>query len=591
MEPREELQNAGSAVVVVACVAGLGAWGQASVAVAPVHTYASELFGPDHAAIKYPNGMTPKVVLTIPANNAAVGERAASGTDPACAAVAAVEYTGEAEVTFELLGGAMFDANVAGLMYDADGAGTTSTEGTATGAVASIVSGGRKNDTSITIKIEAAPDGGDGAAARPDRDRAGTRATAPSCAVTYADADSHTISFYLPVLKNLSDSLKYASKHKDMVKQVSLQAESRVISGAFANTFLTGGEADGYTTPAVKSRDAVTVTISEKNTRNIVIKGDNAFKAVKEADAKNKGNVMLATVTVTTRTKHVTQEKMKMDATSAYRSGGGTGDKPVPDANDTHIYTPAVDKPEKADMLYGLDGKEIDAGLRGVLTVDAMGTRSLFNEDDMLFIDYDGDKDIGGSETIAIDPDMNNMAEGTALSIDPDVFKGGVGSFTVYYRAGGKMDIHHGAMINLTASVDYSDPSATDEAAKKTSTTFNLEGVVGNPVMAYAIPHSTNGTGDKANVRVRCEASAGCRVFLECWDDDGMRMFDEAGMIEGNALMKWDAAAIEGVLGIAEPTSRHSCRILSVGKVTVQQLTRDGNSKTLVNNTFVGGGM
>ena len=358
----------------------------------------------------------------------------------------------------------------------------------------------------------------------------------------------------------------------------------------FSNSYLTGGEADGYTTAAVKSRDAVSVTISDPNTRDIVIKGDNAFKAVKQADAKNNGNVMLATVTVTTRTKHVTQEKMKMSATSVYRSGGGSGDDPVPTNSDTHIYTAAVDKPEMADKLYGLDGKEIDAGLRGVLTVDAMGTRSLFNEDDMLFIDYDGDKDIGGSETIAIDPDMNNMAEGTALSIDPDVFKGGVGSFTVYYRAGGKMDIHHGAMINLTASVDYSDPSATDEDAKKTSTTFNLEGV-GNPVMAYAIPHSANKIGDKANVRVRCESSAGCRVFLECWDNDGMRMFDEAGMIEGNALVKWDAAAIEGVLGIAEPASRHSCRILSVGKVTVQQLTRDGNSGTLVNNTFVGGGM
>ena len=577
-----------NADVVVACLfAGVGAWAQVTVGVSPVHTYASELFGPDHAAIKYPANMTPKVVLTIPPNLAAVAAREASGDTPACAAVPAVEYSGEAEVTFTLLGGAMFDANVAGLMYDVGSA--DSTEVTATGAVASIVSGGRKDDSSITIKIEAAA--GDGTAAtRPVRERTGDRNDTASCAVTRGDAASHTISFYLPVLKNLSDSLSYASKDKAMVKQVSLQAESRVISGAFSNSYLTGNEGNGYTVPAVKSRDAVTVTISDPNTRDIVIKGDSAFKAVKQADAKNNGNVMLATVTVTTRTKYVTQEAMKMDASSAYRSGGGTGAKPVASDSDTHIYTPAVNKPEQADMLYGLDGAVIDAGLRGVLTVDAMGTRSLFNEGDMLFIDYDGDKDVGGSETIAIDPDMTNMAEGTALSIDPDVFKGGVGSFTVYYRAGGKMDIHHGAMINLTASVDYSAPSATDEDPKKTSTTFNLEGV-GNAVMAYAIPHSTNGTGDKANVRVRCESSTGCRVFLECWDDMGMRMFDDAGMIEGNALVRWDAAAIEDVLGITEPTSRHSCRILSVGGVTVQQLTRDGNSKTLVNNTYVGGGM
>ena len=546
-----------------------------------VHTYASELFGPDHATIKYPNQMTPKVVLTIPPNIAGL---VATST---CPAVPAVEYSGEAEVTFTLLGGAMFDANVAGLMYDADAGGTESPEGTATGAVASIVSDGRKDDSSITIKIEAASTDD---TTRPINTRTRTR-DGDACAVTLGDAASHTISFYLPVLKNLSDSLKYASKAKDGMGQVLLQAEARVISGSFTNTYLTGTEANGYRTPVVKSRDAVTVTISDPNTRDIVIKGDSAFKAVKQADANNNGNVMLATVTVSTRTKHVTQEKVEMPATSVYRSGGGSGAKPVPDLDsDTHIYTPAVTQGEKADMLYGLDGTVIDAGLRGVLTVDAMGTQSLFNEGDMLFIDYDGDKDIGGSEMIAIDPDMTDMAEGTALSIDPDVFKGGVGSFAVYYRAGGKMDIRHGAMIKLTASVDYSDPSATDEDPKHTATTFNLEGVA-NEVMAYAIPHSTNGNEDKANVRVRCEASAGCRVFLECWDDDGMRNFGGDGepiMIAGDALATWDAAAIEDVLGITEPTSRHSCRILSAGKVSVQQLTRDGKSKTLVNNTYVG---
>ncbi len=557
------------------------------MAVDTVHTYASELFGSGHAAIKYPDKMTPKVVLTIPADLGAVVARDASGTDPACAAVPAVTYGGVAEVTFELLGGAMFDANVAGLMYDADGAGTTSTEGTATGDVASIVSGGRKDDTSITIKIEAASSD---AGTRPIVERTGTRAAAPACGVTYADGASHTISFDLPALSNLSDSLAYASKAKTMVKQVSLRAQLRIISGSFPGNFLTGNEANGYTTPVVRSRDAVTVTISDANTRNIVIKGDSAFKAVKEADAKNEGNVMLATVTVTTRTKHVTKDKVDTKAKRMYQQGTLAADGTfTAQGTDPDIVVPAMMSGEESDKLYGLDGKEIDAGLRGTLTVDAMGTRELFNEDDMLFIDYDGDKKIGGSETIAIDPDMGNMAEGTALSIDPDVFKGGVGSFVVYYRAGGKMDILHGAKINLTAMVDYSAPSATDEAAKKTSTTFNLEGV-GNPVMAYAIPHSTNGTGDKANVRVRCEGSAGCRVFLECWDDMGMREFEEAGMIGGNALVTWDAAAIEGVLGITEPTSRHSCRILSVGKVTVQQLTRDGNSKTLVNNTFIGGG-
>ena len=240
--------------------------------------------------------------------------------------------------------------------------------------------------------------------------------------------------------------------------------------------------------------------------------------------------------------------------------------------------------------LLDLDGKELDEGLRGNFMVNAEGTRGLFNEDDMLFVDYDGNGTVGGSERI--DRLDGDMATGSALdrSTSESFSDGVTGSFKVYYKPGGKGDINHGAMIKLTAMVDYSAPTAKDETPAKSSTTLNFDGV-NSEVMAYAIPHSTNGNEDKANVRVRCEASAGCRVFLECWDDDGMRNFGGDGepiMIAGDALATWDAAAIEGELGITEPTSRHSCRILSAGKVSVQQLTRDGKSKTLVNNTYVG---
>ena len=180
---------------------------------------------------------------------------------------------------------------------------------------------------------------------------------------------------------------------------------------------------------------------------------------------------------------------------------------------------------------------------------------------------------------------------GDSLSIDADKSdsfdKDGTGSFKVYYMPGGKDAINHGSMINLTAMVDYSDPSAIDEADKNTSTTLSFDGV-GNAVMAYAIPHAGNTRGDIANVRVRCEASAGCRVFFECWDDMGNRGFDEADMkIGGNSVKRFTAADIERLIEM-EAESRLSCRVLSKGAVTVQQLTRSNN--TLVNNTYVGGG-
>ena len=148
-----------SAVVVVACLfAGVGAWG-AEVTVLGPHPYASELFGNDDVSPKYPGGDAPTVQLFIPAN---VADDAGTPDEDET-----VDHTGSAEITFRLHGGAVFNANVTALMFDSDGPPPAncgeepSADGcaepvVAPGGVASIVSGGRKGDSSITIKVEEA---------------------------------------------------------------------------------------------------------------------------------------------------------------------------------------------------------------------------------------------------------------------------------------------------------------------------------------------------------------------------------------------------------------------------------------------------
>ena len=573
--------------MVVACLfAGVGAWG-ASVAVGPNPVYASELFGEGHAAISYPEGMTPVVTLMIPGNydaRDAAGADTEDTTDDRDACTAR-NHNGSAEVTFRLLAGT-FDGNVTGLMWDPNASAANTTGPVpAPASVATIESGGRKGDSSITIKIEEATEdsaGADGQTAR------SSITAAPQPVKACMPPEAHvpqTISFSLPKLAGvqaLAGANITDDKKDNDEKTVWAQAESRIVSGAFTDGLITG-TAPHFVHPVVKARDSLTLAITPKAaTKTIALKdeadkGLMAFKSVKE---KNKdGYVELATVTVRTK-----QESMaaspKMDSMDVYTL---SGDSP---GTISTIAKPASGA--KFHELYDLDGEPIAEGLRGTLTVNAMGTRDLFNEDDMLFIDYDKNGKMGSGEAIAID---GNMGMGDALSVDPDKSDsfdaGGTGVFKVYYMPGGKGDINHGSMINLTAMVDYSDPTAIDEAPMKSATTLNFDGVTSD-VDAYAIPFDGNGKGDKANVRVRCEAAAGCRVFLECWDDMGMRSFGEAGMIGGNALMTWNAMDIEGVIGAEEATSRHSCRILSAGMVKVQQLTRDGTSGTLVNNTYIG---
>ena len=572
--------------MVVACLfAGVGAWG-ATVTVSPNPTYASELFGAGHASPVYPADInpdmdgdqdgTPVVTLTIPGNLDAF--TAVEGP-PAIAAMPARNHNGSAEVTITLLAG-VFDANVTGLMYDAntsdDGAGENAPV-PATASVASIIDGGRKGDNFITIKVEeATAETTDGT--RPGTSTARTDGTIPDTVT------AHAIFFELPRLTGLGALAGAdANNANNDEKIVYARAESRIISGSFTDGLITGG-APHYREAVVKARDSLTLAITPKAaTKTIAIeddaaKGLTAFKSVKQKNAA--GYVELATVTVTTKQMDM-PARAEGKATPTYTLDDDGTARTI-----STIATPPM--PAKFHELYDLDGEPIDEGLRGTLAVNAMGTRDLFNEDDMLFIDYDKNGKMGSGEAIVID---GNMGMGDALSVDPDKSdsfdKGGTGVFKVYYMPGGKGDINHGAMINLTAMVDYSDPTAIDEAPMKASTTLTFDGV-NSDVDVYAIPFDGNGKGDKANVRVRCEAAAGCRVFLECWDDMGMRSFGKAGTIEGNALLTWDAMDIEGVIGVEEATSRHSCRILSAGMVKVQQLTRDGTSGTLVNNTYIG---
>ena len=609
------------APVVIACLfAGVGAWAT-KVDVAPSYTYASELFGAGHGAIEYGKAGNPVVTLTIPGDSTGVDTDDADTADvDERITMMGRMHNGEAEITFMLTAG-VFDANVSGLMWDADGPPRNDPDQTdaaelavvcdtgggtdlgcgdptaAPGTVASIIDGGRKGDNSITIKIEAATAGGGGDAGSFDTDLTNDNGR---------NADyMQLITFDLPELDELT---ALAGATADKPKTVGLLATSRIVSGAFTDGLLTKKTVKGQEAPDPKlvltGVNAVSVSISDDNEHAIAIDDNEKTKqkAFLHLKGANKaGFVKLADVKIETATERPISEEVKAAPAKAMYSIRTGATTEVTDAADnaSFVYSlPSPGKPAVAHEILDLDGIEIDAGLRGTLTITAEGSRSLFNDDDVMFVDYDGDGEMGGSEGIKLD---GNMAEGTALSIDPDdtdSFEGGTGTFSVYYMAGGKEHLNHGAMIDVTASVDYSDPSANDEKAVMSTTTLNFDGV-GNPVMAYAIPHSTNGTGDKANVRVRCEDAPAamdedeedmCRVFAECWDDMGNRGFGEGPMIAENNVMVANGAAVEAITGL-EAMSRISCRVLSKGMVTVQQLTRDGNSGTLVNNTYVGGGM
>ena len=515
--------------------------------------YASELFGPGHQPIKYPADLAPAIRLAIPSGS---------------------ENSGTAEIIITLDGKATFAGNVKGLTWLPNGTNTTIV--TAPGTVASIVSGGRDGDNSITIRVEAA--GSSSTADLPTTD------AAAAITATRNTAVQQIIWIAAPSLANL-EALAGA-KHEEY-KPLTFFAESRLVSGAFPNGPLTGEEGKGL----VWATNSHTLSVSDSNAMRIGIDDDGdrrAFYFVKqtaeEIRAGKEGMIHLGTVTVETRpVLRAAAPARQAEDVYKIRNASGT--------DIGTVYRPAANRvwPFYIWYLLDLNGDYLYAtnGIPGVLRVDAEATRSLFNEGDALFVDYDRDGKMGQGEGLAIDA---HRAAGTPLSIDAaesDSFdEYGRGIFDVYYLPGGKEPLDHGAEIKVTASLDFSDPSTIDEEDVKSTTTFNFDGVE-SEVLAYAIPFVGNDDGDMANLRIRCENVTGCRVFVECTDDNATRSFGEAGQLAYEKVTKWDAERLEELIGVTSATSRHSCRILSKGKARVQQLTRDGSSNALVNNTYI----
>ena len=109
---------------------------------------------------------------------------------------------------------------------------------------------------------------------------------------------------------------------------------------------------------------------------------------------------------------------------------------------------------------------------------------------------------------------------------------------------------------------------------------------------AYAIPNP--GAADIGNLRLRCESSGDCAVFLDCQDQSGTTIggFPELTVMPKativlNTKSTTPGTSLARALGVETWPGRLSCEILSNANIGVQVLTRSNG--TLVNNTYVSG--
>ena len=268
--------------------------------------------------------------------------------------------------------------------------------------------------------------------------------------------------------------------------------------------------------------------------------------------------------------------------------------KGKPTSNTLGSYTFEVTNVSGTDDILGADGHPLEEDAAATLTVLVGGD---LNAGDV--IDVDGTTlTVGaGGDAVTTNVTLASASQGLG-DITPDVVGSGANLYkkavAVKYTPAGKTELIHGDEIDVTFTPRFARAENKAIPPSTKPAKLMIAGIMSD-LKAYAIPASTNGKNDVANVRIRCvdgdrmsETHENmCRSFVQCWDDMGMGGVGEHGDgIAENATIVLNAMDFETASGLAA-MGRHSCRILTTGTAAVQVLVRDGTTGTLVNNTFV----
>lgn len=534
--------------MVVACVAGVGAWAGFDQSVGGASIYADELFGMP-TELSYPSGRVPMVDLELK-DHAQV-----DGAD------ISISFGSSARVKFDFANGTFTEAILPGDLTcrvlgkderpaSDNPASPTDEPGCVTDSGVTIHEGGAVGDSSVTFEIKIVADAtGFSGTAGPGSSATAIVITSPS-----ASPRQSAVSFRL------------------RLKVPTLKASGRVAVSSSIET--RQGDIPRMIKRCPTPDMPATKTMNEADPCEAVVRTAKALTANTKASA---GAVSI----------DLNDFKML----NLHKTGAAKG---KPTSNTVGSYTFEVTNVSGTNDILGADGQPLEEDAAATLTVLVGGD---LNPGDV--IDVAGTKlTVGaGGDAVTTNVTLASASQGLG-DITPDVVGSGANLYkkavAVKYTPAGKAELIHGDEIDVTFTPRFA--RAENKAIKMSMMPAKLmiAGVTSD-LKAYAIPASTNGKNDVANVRIRCvdgdrmsETHENmCRTFAQCWDDDGMGGVGEHGDgIAENATIVLNAMDFETASGLAA-MGRHSCRILTTGTAAVQVLVRDGTTGTLVNNTFV----
>lgn len=162
------------------------------------------------------------------------------------------------------------------------------------------------------------------------------------------------------------------------------------------------------------------------------------------------------------------------------------------------------------------------------------------------------------------------------------------GVFYLYYVPAATTIAQRTIPVSYRLDWTLEDNKYADSIIPAGPTAISFSGIQ-DVAYAYAVPNP--GNADTGYLRIRCQVEGQCDVFLDCMDQDGVRIGNgnlAEVTIPGNTTMVYSSkTTLPTLLGVSSWEGRLACNVMSDKNISVQILTRSGGS--LVNNTFISG--
>ena len=293
-------------------------------------------------------------------------------------------------------------------------------------------------------------------------------------------------------------------------------------------------------------------------------------------------------------------------------AGGRTQIQPASAGSPAQAYLGNVTVGVSASDALQLDGRTFSIGRRqngeGDLLVSVSG--QFHGSGDDVWLDLNGNNALDNGEALSLRGGMmsgrfsllevagdtritGESAEQERLSTE------GVATRRLIYRPNGT-DTLRPSTYRSNFSVDFDANQSADKAVQTTTLTteYTVVAATGQaaaaPIVAMrqapAVPPINS--VDVGNIRVKCEVSTDCTIYLECDDATGESWFVQLPEpIPGRSTLRLTSENLAMHLGVAEEEGwdgRLSCAVMSTADISIQVLIRSGD--VLVNNTYVDGG-